>query len=298
VQSPIEGESFAATLTDPDAPAKHTQFYAMLGQRAVYEDGWLACTVHPPLSGWGKFELDVWELYHLAVDVAENHDVAQDKPEKLKELIDLWWQEAEKYDVLPLDDRGFAERRAASKSRKDGPRTRMQHTYFSGVGHVAGGAVPFTLDRSYSIDAHVTLSPGDEGVIVACGGVCGGYALYVLDGKLVHDYNYYQRIYRVEAALPATRGPATLRYAFEKTGKLRGVGRLFVNGERAGEVEMPATYPYFMDWEGLDVGRDARSPATPAYAGRGEFPFSGKLDRVVITLGEDAGGPGDHEPVD
>jgi arylsulfatase len=294
-QMPLHGTSMRYTF-DADGPTRRTtQYFEMFGHRAIWHEGWKAVAWHKRYSSYDE---DVWELYHLAVDVAENRDLAHEQPEKLKELIDLWWRQAEKYDVLPLDDRGFAERRAASKSRTDGPKTRSQYTYFAGVGHVAAGAVPFTLDRSYAIDAHVTLGPRDEGVIVACGGVCGGYSLYVMDGKLVHDYNYYQRIYRVEAALPATGGPATLRYAFDKTGKLRGVGRLFVNGVQAGEVELPATYPYFMDWEGLDVGRDARSPATPAYAERGEFPFVGKLDRVVITLVNDTEGPGDHEPLD
>ena len=200
--------------------------------------------------------------------------------------------------MLPLDDRGFAERRAASKSRRDSPRTRSEYVYHAGVGHVAAGAVPFTLDRSYSIRAQVTLTPGDEGVIVACGGVCGGYSLYVKDGAIVHDYNYYQTIYRASAPLratghrrrSATRSPRRARWPASAASRVDGV--------EVATVEMPATYRYFMDWEGLDVGRDARSPATPAYAGRGEFAFQGTLDRVVIRLEDDAEGVGDHETTD
>jgi len=294
-QMPIHGISMRYTF-DADGPSRRrTQYFEMFGHRAIVHDGWKAVAWHKRYS---SYDDDVWELYHYDVDVAENHDLAQQEPGRLASLIELWWNEAARYDVLPLDDRGFAERRAASKSRRDSPRTRTEYVYHAGVGHVAAGAVPFTLDRSYTIRAHVTLSPEDEGVIVACGGVCGGYSLYVKDGAIVHDYNYYQTIYRASAPLKATGAPQEIAYAFTKTGPLAGVGRILVDGAEVASVEMPATYRYFMDWEGLDVGRDARSPATPAYEGRGEFAFQGTLERVVIRLGDDAEGAGDHEPID
>ena len=294
-QMPLHGISMAYSFAADGPTRKTTQYFEMFGHRAIWHEGWKAVAWHKRYSSYDE---DAWELYHLTVDVAENHDLAQEEPEKLKALIELWWQEAERYDVLPLDDRGFAERRAASKSRRDGPRTRDEYIYFGGVGHVAAGAVPFTLDRSYTIEAHVTLGPQDRGVIVACGGVCGGYSLYVKDGRIVHDYNFYQQIYRVEAPLRATGAPQRLRYEFTKTGPLRGVAGLYVDGAKLASAELPATYRYFMDWEGLDVGRDARSPATPAYAALGEFAFTGTIDRVVIRLRDDADGPGDHEPTD
>src|SRR5690606_40188231 len=108
-QSPIEGQSFVATFTDPNAPGRKTQFYSMLGQRAIYHDGWLACTLHPPLSGWGHFDQDEWELYHLAKDRAQLKNLAREEPERLEELKKLWFEQAKLYNGLPLDDRTAAE---------------------------------------------------------------------------------------------------------------------------------------------------------------------------------------------
>ena len=114
-QSPIEGESFAAALTDPTAPGKQTQFYAMLGQRSIYHDGWLACTVHPPISGWGKFELDEWELYDLEHDRSQSKNVADAEPVRLETLKSLWFYYAGIYNGLPLDDRSALEQMLAER---------------------------------------------------------------------------------------------------------------------------------------------------------------------------------------
>ena len=294
-QMPIHGISMLYTF-DGDGPTrKHTQIFEMFGHRGIWHDGWKAVAWHRRYS---SYEEDTWELYHVAEDVAENNDLSARHPEKLRELVELWWSEAGRYDVLPLDDRGFAERRAASRIRSGSPRARKRFVYHAGIGHVPSGAAPFVLDRSYSITAQLAMTDRDEGVIVACGGVCGGYSLYVKDGKATHDYNYYQHIYRVEAPVRATGAPLAIRYAFEKTGPLAGVGRLSIDGRVVAEVAMAKTSRYFMDWEGLDVGRDGLSPATPAYADRGEFRFTGTIDRVVIELGDDVDGVGDFEPSD
>jgi arylsulfatase len=115
-QSPIEGESFAASLTDPAAAGRETQFYAMLGQRSIYHEGWLASTLHPPLSGWGKFERDEWELYNLTVDRAQSTDLAAQEPERLETLKSLWFYYAGIYNGLPLDDRTALEHPVISTS--------------------------------------------------------------------------------------------------------------------------------------------------------------------------------------
>jgi arylsulfatase len=294
-QMPIHGTSMAYTFSADPPTRKHVQIFEMFGHRAIWHDGWKAVAWHRRYSSYDE---DVWELYHVAEDVAENHDLAKQHPERLAKLIELWWSEAGRYDVLPLDDRGFAERNAASRRRRDSPRTRSRYVFYPGMSHIPGGAAPFILDRSYSISADVTLRPGDEGVIVACGGVCGGYSLYVKDGRVAHDYNYYQQVYRAEGEIRATGRPQRITYAFERTGPLAGVGRLHVDDRLVAEVPMPKTYPFFMDWEGLDVGRDGLSPATPAYGDRGEFRFTGVLDRVTIDLGATAEGADDYEPAD
>ena len=114
-QIPIEGESFAAALTDAHAPGKTTQFYAMLGQRSIYHEGWLACTVHPPLSGWGRFELDEWELFNLEADRSQTHNLAAQEPERLEDLKALWFYNAGLYHGLPLDDRSAIEQVLAER---------------------------------------------------------------------------------------------------------------------------------------------------------------------------------------
>ncbi|MDQ0766007.1 hypothetical protein [Streptomyces canus] len=109
-QSPIEGESFRASLTDPGAPGRQTQFYGMLGQRSIHHEGWLACTVHPPLSGWGDFAHDVWELYDLTTDRAQSTDLAAREPARLETLKSLWYYNAGICTGLPLDDRTALDR--------------------------------------------------------------------------------------------------------------------------------------------------------------------------------------------
>ncbi len=116
-QLPIEGESFAAALTDPGAPAKSTQFFTMLGQRAIYHEGWLACTVHPPLSSWGHFEQDEWELFHLEVDRSQSTNLAESEPERLEAMKALWFECADRYNGLPLDDRSALEQVLAERPR-------------------------------------------------------------------------------------------------------------------------------------------------------------------------------------
>ncbi len=163
LQSPVEGESFAASLTDAEAPGRRTQFYSMLGQRSLYHDGWLASTVHPPISGWGNFEHDEWELFHLAEDRAQLRNLAASEPDRLQSMKDLWFYYAGIYNGLPLDDRSAIEQVLAERPR-GGP-SRSQYTYYpnsSDVPETAGVAIG---GRSYTIAAGVTVDSADaEGV--------------------------------------------------------------------------------------------------------------------------------------
>jgi arylsulfatase A-like enzyme len=182
-QSPIEGESFAASLTDAGVPGKVTQFYAMLGQRSVYHQGWLACTMHPPISGWGHFESDVWELYDLDSDRAQSRDMASKEPALLEKLKGLWYYYAGRYNGFPLDDRSAFEQVMAERPRP-GP-DRKRYEYFpaaSDVPEFAGVAIngwPYAITAGVRVD-----SPDAEGVVYAHGGVSGGHSLYVKDKRL------------------------------------------------------------------------------------------------------------------
>ena len=295
-QMPIHGTSMAYSFNDGRAPTrKRTQIFEMFGHRAIWHDGWKAVCLH---TRYGDYDDDRWELYHTAVDFAENHDLAEQEPQRLARMIELWWAEAGRYDVLPLDDRGFAERRAMARPRQDSPRIQNEFRFYPGMTYIPGGAAPFTVDRSYEIEAKVRAPHGTEGVIAACGGLCGGYALYVKDGVVTHDYNFYQEMFRTSAPLPARDDWISVRYAFEKTGACEGTGRLYIDGEQVSEIRIPRTYRYFMDWEGFALGRDAGSPVSPVYADRGDFAFSGEIDHVRIMLGNDQSGPNDHETGD
>jgi arylsulfatase len=265
----------------------------MFGHRAIWAEGWKAVSYHVRDADYGD---DVWELYNLAEDFSECNDLAEKEPERLQKMIQLWWDEAHRYDVLPLDDRGFAERRAASKGRQSAPRERRHFIFRPGQQHIPGGATPFVIDRSYRIDAEIEAGRGDSGVVVACGGVCGGYSLYLKDGEIVHDYNYYGEMFRVRGQIQEQRARHQVSYEFTKTGLLCGVGRLRVDGRVVDEVEIPATYRYFIAWEGLDIGLDRMAPASTAYVA--PFPFTGSIEQVVFDLAEDNDSVGDYEPAD
>jgi len=292
-QMPIHGVSMAYSFAADGKSRKQSQYFEMFGHRALWADGWKAVAYH---EAGTDYDEDRWELYHLDEDFSECHDLSAEHPERLRRMIRRWWADAEEFDVLPLDDRGFAARRAESIARPDAPRLRDHFVYRAGVSHVPSGATPFLHDRSYEITARAACRPDDEGVLVACGGVGGGYSLYVKDGALHHDYNFYGAIFRVSAQIPPGPPNRCLGYAFRRTGPYAGTGHLLVDGVATGEVTIPRTSRYFMSWAGLDIGRDALSPVTAAYDG--EFPFTGILDSVEFTLSPLHEGPGDHESDD
>lgn len=292
-QMPVHGTSMAYTFNADGPTRKDRQYFEMFGHRALWADGWKAVAYHRPGDDYAD---DEWELYYLERDFAECRDLAGEQPERLRSMIEQWWSDAGRYGVLPLDDRRFAERRAASVARPDAPRSRDVITYWNGISHVPSGATPFVLDRSYTLTAHVRLGPDDEGVLVSCGAVGGGYSFYVKDAALHHDYNYYGRIYRVSAPFRFAEGEHELTYAFERTGPLCGVGVLFIDGAEVAKGDMSETSRYFMSWAGLDLGRDALSPVSDAYTG--EFRFTGTIDRVVFRLSDSTDGVGDYEPQD
>jgi hypothetical protein len=184
-QMPIEGESFARSIAEPAAPSKSSpQYFEMFGHRGIWHGGWKAVAYHPPGT---PFENDKWELFHLDNDFSEVDDLAGREGERLAGMIALWWREAEKHQVLPLDDR-FGARFAENAARFHGARSHF--TFHAGMGHVPTDVAPDVRSRSYTIEAHVEIDEwGAEGVLVAHGDATSGYSLYVKDGHLVHDLN-------------------------------------------------------------------------------------------------------------
>ncbi len=184
-QIPFDGASFAATFDDPEAaPPKPTQYFEMFGHRGLWHDGYKAVAFHQPGT---SFDDDQWELYHLDQDFSEVNDLASEQADKLAELQAIWWQEAERNNVLPLDDR-FGERFAENAERHRGDRTR--YTFWHGMGHIPSDVAPDLRSRSYRLTATATIPEGGaEGVLIAHGDATSGYSLFVRNNRLVHDLN-------------------------------------------------------------------------------------------------------------
>jgi len=291
-QRAIEGESFAASLTQPDAPAKRTQFYAMLGQRAIYEDGWLACTLHPPLSSWGKFDQDVWELYHVEVDRAQSTNVAADESERLEVLKARWFELAEQYNGLPLDDRNALEQMLAE--RPSGTPRRDRYVYYPDCAPVPEQSAVAVSGRSYTISAGIHVESRDvEGVVFAQGGLVGGHSLYVKDRRANYTYNWLgTAVQNIAGDRDLEPGPHVLTAEFTAAGRnddpmmpgARGVLTLYLDDEVTGSAEI-VTQPgaFCLVGDGLCVGRDDASAVTPAYVAPYRFT-GGSIDKVVVDV--------------
>jgi arylsulfatase len=281
-QSPIEGVSFAATLDDPDAPSAHTtQYYEMLGSRAIYHDGWKAVVFHPsPFLAYDgsdtshSFDEDVWELYHVAEDFSEVHDLAAAEPEKLAEMIDLWWAEAQKYQVLPLNN---------EPGRFGDPRYRRnRHEFLGPAGPLPEAVAPNLKNRSWTMAAELR-DPSAEGVLVAHGCHAGGYVLFVRDHRAHFTYNYLAtEITTVTAEVPLPAESATISVIFTKDPTSSGgevelrYGDVPVGGGR-----IPTTTPFTYGMAPFCVGHQPGGPIHPDLVGRCELP-AGALGRVVI----------------
>ncbi|MFR9799535.1 sulfatase-like hydrolase/transferase [Streptomyces sp. MS06] len=291
-QTPLEGESFRASLTDPAAPGRRTQFYTMLGQRSLYHEGWLACTVHPPLSGWGDFSHDVWELYDLTSDRAQCHDLAAREPARLETLKALWYYYAGIYNGLPLDDRTALEQVLAD--RPHGSPDRDRYVYYPDSAAVPEQSGVVTSGRSYTIAAGVDVDSTDAaGVLYAHGGVAGGHSLYVKDHRLHYAYNWVgSDLQVVDGDREIPPGKHLLAAEFAAAGRSTDEARpgavgtltLYVDDQAVGSHDI-VTQPgnFCIVGDGICVGRDDASPVTPDY--EGPFPFTGgTIDKVVVDV--------------
>jgi arylsulfatase len=224
-----------------------------------------------------------WELYDVRVDPSECHDLAAQEPDRLARMIEQWWDEAERNEVLPLDNRPF------SSFVLDRPRllpARSSYVYYPGPVAVPEPAAVNVRNRSHRITAHVVVGDGPvAGVLLALGSRLGGWTLFVQDGQLVYVHNYVGLTeHRISAPLSLTPGPHTLGFAFAKTGEHRGVGTLLVDGVEVGRGELPTFTPvrFSLHGAGLSCGRDVGLPVSAAYDD--EFRFTATLERVVVAV--------------
>jgi len=302
-QKPIEGVSMAYTFDKANAnvPSKHvTQYFEMVGNRAIYHDGWIASTT-PPSAPWllatGKLT-DVndynWELYNIADDYSQNNDLAAKMPDKLKEMQALFLSEAAKYQVLPLDNSGFARLLTARPSAVAG---KTVFTYTSPIAGIPVGNAPSILDRDYTISADVTIPQGGaEGMIVTLGGRFGGYGLYLLKGKPVFDYNLLDLTHYTWQGGPLGRGflgdalkpgkhSIVFDFKYDGPGPGKGgEGVLTVDGNEVSRKKIPHTIPLLMAIdETFDVGSDTRTAVNDSY--KLPFTFTGTIDKLTFSLG-------------
>ena len=279
-QLPIHGISMAYTFDRPEAETrKKAQYFEILGDRGIWQDGWKAVARHPKGT---NFDDDRWELYHLDRDFAELNDLAEREPDKLRELVDLWWAEAREYDVLPLDDRDWE--RAALRLAMN-PRTR--YAYYAEMARADRLSAPDITDRSHRIVARfVADAKAIEGVILAWGSRFGGIALYVEDGRVHYRYVYSETVcHTIDAVFADHRGKREIRVDFERTVHHAGRATLSIDGNVAGRVDIPATWPTHGVTAGLTCGRDGASPVCDDYVA--PFRFTGSALEVVIELDYD-----------
>lgn len=301
-QMPLDGASMAYSFSDGGAPTpKKVQYFEMLGHRAVWAEGWKAVTAHvSSVFKWsfgledreasdGFFDDDVWELYDIDADFSEVRDLAAARPDKVREMVELWWGEAEKYKVLPMSDNVAAH---AIASRPHVFEERERYLYFSPVKLTRVGS-PDVRNRSHSITAEVEIPDGGaRGVLVSNGGFDGGYTLCILDGRLYYVSNYLAREHHVVASRdPLPAGAVSVRMDFRKTGEFAGKVTLHVNGSEAGAGDVPRTNMIiYAISEGLEVGSDSTSAVWPRYGP--PFEFTGVIKKVEITVD----GPGHSDP--
>lgn len=302
-QTPIEGVSLAPLLSDPGADEAHTtQYFEMLGSRAIYHEGWKAVTFHPFVDLYAEgrdpdasFDDDAWELYHVESDPAEVVDLADSEPERLDEMVSLWWSEAEKYQVLPLDNRLLD----ALVDPRHQPPDRPRQVFWPGGAIVPEVQVVSVRNRSHAITARLVVpADGADGVIVAMGTGLGGWSLHVLGGRVRYVNNFLgAERHLIEAPSPLAVGDhdVVFRYAPLKPGEpgaggfhQAGRGRIVVDGSvvAEGTIAKTAFSRYSITGGGLTCGWEQGPPVGEGY--EAPFRFAGRLHRVEISVDGEA----------
>jgi hypothetical protein len=293
VQTRFDGVSMRYSFDDASAPsARTTQFYAKLGSRGIWHEGWKAITDHPTISGWSNFNDDTWELYHTDVDRAELHNLADQHPEKVRELVNLWFAEAGANGAFPLDDRSALEIMITPRPVLSPPRDR--YVYYPDVAEVPESQAVNIRNRSYAIAAQVDIpAPGAQGVLFAHGSRFGGHTLYLKDDRLHYAYNF---VGMMEQRIDATEDVPTgedlvLSASFDKDGEdppgvATGILSLYYGDHKVGEGRIKTQPGKFMiAGEGLCVGRDSGEPVTDDSPGDAPWSFTGgTIKRVAVDV--------------
>jgi len=278
-QMPVHGESLlytfdAASVGQPSRKA--SQYFEMYGSRAIWSGGWKAVCYHKRGT---PFEEDRWELYHLENDFSECRDLAEQEPGKLAQLVELWWAEAGRYGVLPLDDRTAQLWSPSPRDRT--PRNRERYVLYPPVAHMSGEVAPPLGNRSFTVTAELRRPKADtEGAIFALGSNNNGMAFYVLGDRLIFDYNLFSKHYKAISDRPVPAGDCTVSVVFEKIGE-QGRATLMIDGAACGQVEVPRVLRMISSY-GMDAGRDSGAAVSDDYAV--PFEFQGSIRKLVFEM--------------
>jgi arylsulfatase len=292
-QKPLDGVSFKAALDNPTAETgKDTQFYTMLGTRGIWHKGWFANTVHAATpAGWSHFEQDRWELYNIEADRSQCHDLAADEPDKLDEMKKLWFDEAAKYNGLPLADLNIFE--TMTRFRPYLVADRKNFTYYPDNSDVGLGAAPELRGQSFSVLAEVTVdTPGAEGVLYKQGAGHGGHVLFVQDGRLHYIYNFMgEDEQKLSAPDPLPLGDHVFGVRYDRTGTVEGSHTplgdvsLYVDGATLATMPAVRTHPasFGLSGGGVAVGRNTGQAVSRSY--KAPYPFTGgAIAKVVVDI--------------
>jgi arylsulfatase len=301
-QEEIAGQSLLTTFGNAEAEElRLTQYYEMYGSRAIYDSGWKAVTFHGipgiPADGPGDpnlpFVKDKWELYKVTEDFSECHDLAAEYPEKLQELIGIWFAQAGKFNVFPLHSNQLKGQRPKPYPLQD------LYIYYPGTSRIDNEAAVNVRMRPFNVIAHATIpESGAEGVLIAQGGRFAGWSLFMHHGRLVYEHNFLGlERYRIVSEQPVPLGKVTLGFEFEITGQfeitpeltatgvqgVNGKGTLFINDNPVGSGSIAKTVPFgwSLSGEGLCCGFDSETPVSDLY--ESPFHFTGQLERVVVS---------------
>jgi arylsulfatase A-like enzyme len=292
-QQPLDGTSFAYSFDDPTAPSRHrTQIFEQVGNRAIYQDGWVAAACHWLPWDWpykgDDFDKDRWELYHLDADFSEAHDLAARYPQKLKELQAVFDAEAQRNNIYPLGAGGWD---FGLKMQPSPVAGRKEFVFYPGLPRTPSGFVLPNFARSHRITAAVVIPPtGADGVIVADGSRYGGFALYVKDNQLVYENHSLARHDMITSAVPLPLGQLVVAYEFVRDEAKatqdkdagrdngQGTGRLYINGQLVAEARQGPVQA----WGSFGIGQEFGSPVSSAF--QPPFKFRGTLNKVTVEL--------------
>jgi arylsulfatase A-like enzyme len=290
-QASIDGVSFGYLLSAAGAgtAGRHeTQYFEMFGSRAIYHDGWKAVTFHPvgPLyddqNPNAPFDEDVWELYDVGADLSETRDLAAEHPDKVTELVELWWQEARRNQVLPLDNRPLW---ALLHPKPDRRQPRSEYRYRQGGAPVPEAVAANVRNRSHLLAADIVVGDATDGVLLALGSALGGWSLHILDGRPRYVHNLYgKERHVVSSGSVLTPGAHRLEYEFTKDDGLGGTGVLRCDGKEVGRGPIPRFTPagFTGTGVGLTCGYEWGPAVGAGYAA--PFTFPGVIRRAVVRV--------------